>query len=90
MDQNINYSELPDGIRQSLQSYIEDGEQPGPFLRAVLENDLRETLYSAQPEEMAVLLDIRKWMDGHCPAEAQGSHMQRLLWQYRRKHAEER
>ncbi|GIW60573.1 MAG: hypothetical protein KatS3mg087_1639 [Patescibacteria group bacterium] len=40
----IDYSPLPKNLQDSLRLYLEKGIPPGDFLRAVLENDLINTV----------------------------------------------
>jgi hypothetical protein len=53
-----NYPEVPQLTRESFARYTVFGIQPGSFLRAVLRNDLRLAVYSADPHNQSALLQI--------------------------------
>ncbi len=40
----IDYSRLPDNLREGMQRYIEEGVPTGDFLRACLSNDLMDAM----------------------------------------------
>lgn len=49
------FSELPMLYQARMQSYVLDKQSPGPFLIAVLRNDLRDAVMKATPTDMACL-----------------------------------
>ena len=49
------FSELPMIYQARMQSYVLDKKSPGPFLIAVLRNDLRDAVMKSTPTDMACL-----------------------------------
>ena len=66
-------TEIPDPIFRALMRYQDDGVMPGGFLQAVLRNDLQEAVFHADPESLAALLPICRYVHWEIPAVAHGS-----------------
>lgn len=64
---------VPDLIEQAVLNYVTRGWTPGSFTCAVLADDLRSTLYSADPDNREVLHRIVSWVDECVPAFLCGS-----------------
>lgn len=69
----IDYSGLPDHLRTSMQSYIEQGVRPGHFLTAVLENNLLESFKRADGTCVARMHRIVTWLYNELPGNVWGS-----------------
>ncbi len=69
----MTYDLLPKHMRKSARAYVEDGHLPGPFLRAVLRNDLVESWLRADDINRQVLNVWALWLYTDCPADAWGS-----------------
>lgn len=63
----------PEHIRESVLAYVNDGREPGGFLRAVMENDLVEAIRRADETNLALIPHIVAWMMTSIPAHAWGS-----------------
>ncbi len=53
--------------------YMEQGIDPGSFLQAVLCNDLRQAVASADSTNRTKLADIVQWLYGEAPSSSWGS-----------------
>jgi hypothetical protein len=64
-----------------VERYINARIAPGPFLRAVICNDLREAIARADDENLAHLREWVRWFHWEAPAKCHGSDevMQRWL-----------
>jgi hypothetical protein len=62
-----------DRFIHSLKLYAEHGCEPGSFLRAVLENDLRESIARADTEAAAALPAIVRYIYSEFPMGIWGS-----------------
>jgi len=72
--------ECPQEIIESLERYRDDRIPTGGFLRAVLENDLRNALSRADNTNVVYLLGIVKWIYWNIPAIAWGSPKNVSAW----------
>lgn len=68
----IDYSRLPDSLRESAKLYIEHGILPGEFLRAVISNDLFEAVGRADDFNRILMHDICSWFHCEAPGECFG------------------
>jgi hypothetical protein len=69
----VDYSGLPETLRGGMQRYIEERSEPGSFLCAVLENDLRRSYECADEANYPRLYSIVRWLYNHAPAACWGS-----------------
>lgn len=76
----IDYSALPESLRDGLRLYIEDGCPPGSFLLAVLENDLRRACERADIVNQVRLFDIVSWIYNEAPANCWGTPQRVQQW----------
>ena len=67
------YMETRLDLRESFSSYIIDGIEPGGFLMAVLENDLKESFGRADLENRAHLFEIVSYCYNMVPSTCWGS-----------------
>ena len=66
----IDYSSLPPSIRDSVKSYVEDGDHPGSFLTAVLSNDLRAAIDRGNTDAIHACV---LFLNNHAPAWCYGT-----------------
>jgi hypothetical protein len=62
-----DYSELPENLRGGILRYVEFAVQPGGFLTAVLNNDLRLAVGKADPVSLKVLPLVVRWFANERP-----------------------
>jgi hypothetical protein len=68
-----NYSKLPMHMRTGVQLYLEQGIEPGSFLRAVLENDLAGAARRADEVNRKFLFEWAEFLHNELPANSWGS-----------------
>lgn len=71
---------VPEGLRDGLQLYLDEHIQPGHFLTAVLQNDMKEAMGRADLRSRVGLFDIIGYLYNHAPAPAWGGKKQVELW----------
>jgi len=76
----INYSMLPEHMRDSVELYIEDGVRPGSFLTAILENNFVEAAAHADETNMYNLYNWAKFLYWEAPSECWGSPEKISRW----------
>jgi len=64
---------IPPRISESLGAYVNERRPTGDFLRAVLENNLTESLARADPDNRKCLFDLVSYMYNEVPALCWGS-----------------
>ncbi len=62
-----DYSGLPEGLRDGMKRYVEDGIHAGGFLTACLENDLVGAVNRADENNLPRLQDIVHWLYWEAP-----------------------
>jgi len=70
---NINYSKLPEHMQEGMRLYIEERDEPGDFLRAVLENKFVEAYSYADEINLANMFNWAYFMYNECPLNIRGS-----------------
>ena len=86
----MEYVQLPNGLQDGMQRYIEYGILPGHFLTAVLENNLSNAVMRADVNNLKELPNIVKWMHWEIPSDAHGSEIAVKAWIDKFKPVEER
>jgi len=76
----VDYSGLPESLRDGMKMYLELGYVPGSFLTAVLENNLSKAVNAADSANMILLPRIVMWVYLQVPQGAWGSREQVLEW----------
>lgn len=71
--QRLVDSNVPESLHAGLVEYFAARRPTGGFLRAVLENDLREAAVRADPFNRAWLADIVLFLNNYVPSPAWGS-----------------
>jgi hypothetical protein len=64
---------IPEHLLDGLRQYIDSGIPLGSFLEAVVSNDLRTALLTADPQSLTSLTAIVLFMARHAPAPCWGS-----------------
>ena len=80
MEKMLNYT------KEGIDAYVTDGVQPGGFLEAVLENNLREAFGSADLNNRDALFDIVSYCYNKIPRECWGSPEKVKAWIERKEH----
>ena len=76
----FNYSAIPSYMRDGLILYIERGIQPGSFMQAVLENDLKEACGRADDKNIHVIPVYVAWLYNNAPIGCFGSRNNFSNW----------
>lgn len=71
---------VPEHLADGLRDYIVDRIETGGFLRAVLENDLREACARADEVSRAFLFDIVSFLYNEAPSTCWGSPERVAAW----------
>jgi hypothetical protein len=77
----IDYATVPvDYMAGAMQRYVEQGIEPGSFLRALLSNDLRGAIARADGMNVARIPHWVVWMENNLPGGAWGSSERYESW----------
>src|SRR5438552_2539481 len=57
---------LPEHLRESLDTYVETGRPTGDFLRAVINNDLKDAVARADTENLHIIPAIVGYLSNEC------------------------
>ena len=82
---DVDYDMLPEYMREPAKRYVEDGDLPGRFLQAVLQNDFVQVVFRADDINGAMLKDWAMWVYNECPSQAWGSQKKMFKWSRERK-----
>lgn len=63
---------LPQHLRSGLADYLTHRQPTGRFLRAILENDLREAVLRADPVSQGAFRELVLFLDNHAPPQSHG------------------
>lgn len=77
---SINYTGLPESLRDGMRLYLERGVPPGRFLEAVLWNDLYVAGARADADNRQRLADIILWVATYAPWNSWGSPENYRAW----------
>lgn len=80
MDYGIDYSMLPEHMRESTKLYIEKGIMPGSFLEAVMSNNLVEAFERADPINRSAMYQWAKFLYNEAPAGCWGFNQRVYQW----------
>ena len=69
----MTYGFLPEGLKIGLDLYLNHGIRPGSFLNAVLCNDLKGALGSADENNRKLIFEIVQYFHNFIPSLAWGS-----------------
>jgi len=71
---------IPGPTMGALQRYLDHGIMPGGFLTAVLQNDLKESMYRADDGNRAALAHLVRYLYNYVPMAAWGSPERVMEW----------
>lgn len=74
------FDKLPPNLRAGFRAYIDDHHEPGDFIMAVLENNLRDAFGRADLVSRAALFDIVVFMWNDAPSVCWGSPEKVAKW----------
>jgi hypothetical protein len=77
---DIDYSSLPEHLREGAQRYVEQGIMPGSFLRAAFENDFVSAVVRADDKSALALPEIARWLINEAPDHCWGCNNAVLDW----------
>ena len=69
----INYTRLPEGLREEMRLYMESGVRPGSFLTLFLSNDLTGAMQRADEINRHRFFDICLFLYNDAPGGSYGS-----------------
>ena len=76
----IDYSGIPEHIRAGFRRYVEDHVEPGGFIMACLENNLKEAFGRADDVNRARMFDIVTFLYNEAPSACWGSPAKVKAW----------
>lgn len=76
----VNYAKIPPHTLESLKLYLEHGVDPGDFLTAVLENNLKEAFGRADENNIEALFHLVAYLYNEVPMNAWGSRENMNNW----------
>jgi len=85
----VDYSGLPDHIREGFRGYIEDRTPPGGLVRACLENSLVGAFGAADEINRRRMFDIANFLYNEAPSPCWGSREKVKAWLHGEKHEAE-
>lgn len=72
--------DIPEITRESIDAWVQDAKPTGGFLRAVLENNLREAFARADNDNSAAMHDIVSYLYNEVPGLCWGSPERVAEW----------
>lgn len=76
----INYNLLPYHMQDGMRRYIEQGIEPGSFLRSVLENNLIDAFSHADDVNRYRMIDYASFLFNEAPSNCWGSPEKVNVW----------
>ena len=73
-------STVPPLVVKSLKNYVENRVKPGGFLSAVLANNLKAAIMSADPQSLAGLKSLVMFIYDYIPGNCHGSYQDMNRW----------
>lgn len=78
--EQLQLSPIPRLYHDRLVAYFVRRGNPGSFLRAVLENKLRESVRKLNPLDRDRFVSIVEWLEAHAPIDSWGSEDAVQTW----------
>ena len=75
-----DWSLIPDHMIGGLRRYIENGVEPGGFLKALLGNDLKETFHRADDGNRRRVFEYLSFLYNYAPSDCWGSRDRVNAW----------
>ena len=75
-----NYSKIGRPTRDALVSYMTKRHRTGPFLQAILTNNLKDSVFQADDTNIHALKELCMWLHWHAPTGSYGSPDAYLKW----------
>jgi hypothetical protein len=75
-----DYAQIPVHMQEGIRRYVVQGRQPGSFLTAVITNDLKGAVFSADDTNLSLLPLYVRWFHNVPPAACQGSPATMREW----------
>jgi len=75
-----DFKRIPESTMMDINEYVHYRQPPGRFLRAVLENDLRESFARADLSNRAAMFDIVCYLHNFAPFNCWGSSERVKSW----------
>jgi len=79
-DNATNVERLPEHMQSSAKAYVDHGQIPGGFIKAVLQNDLVAAVSRADSKNEDAIKDWVMWMYNDIPSQAWGSEEAIAQW----------
>lgn len=79
-EEDTKYWRLPQHMQEGMRAYVERGQVPGSFLRAVLENNLYQAFVQADDINRRCMVDYAAFLESGLPAAAWGSAKEVDAW----------
>ncbi len=86
-ENDLEYMQLPEHLREGMKRYIEERIEPGKFLMSVLSNDLTNACFRCDPQHL--LVDIVRWVYNEAPSTCWGSPDKVKGWLWEGHHAQD-
>jgi len=80
MKYDMNYSLIPEHMREGIKRYLENGIRLGSFLNAVLENNLVQSIALADEINITKIVDWAKFLYNEMPMGSWGSKEKVNAW----------
>lgn len=80
MKYDVNYSLIPEHMREGVRTYLEHGQRPGDFLIAVLENNLVQSVARADHINITQIVEWVKFLYNEMPIGSWGSREKVKAW----------
>lgn len=77
---NFNGYNIPGPVQTELTEFIENGTAAGPFVHAVLSNNLVDAVAFSTSAEIANIKDIVHWVVNFAPSDCWGVEAVALRW----------
>ena len=85
MKYDIDYSGIPEHMRESVRLYLEHGLKPGSFLTAILEDKLVESVAQVDNINIAQIVSWAKFLWNEMPMGSWGSKEKVEAWIKKKK-----
>lgn len=72
--------QIPSHLWPGLRAYVMDGRPVGTFLRAVIGNNLKDSVAHADATSLAALVDIVRWFYNEAPSACWGGPQRYADW----------